>query len=413
MTKPDESKTIPVSPKKPRRWLRRVLWGVSSLLGIAFVLLLSVRAYIFSWTWAEPPECHASWSESQRADLLALDEELRHNKSLAAVPALYWTEEMSHPLVPVLNEHLGNGNIVSIVLNYKEFAAPARRALHKAMISGKGDVLTQQGEPLAIWALRLEMPGLFRELVKRGADVNREYETLMPTVSSSTRTLAIEALASEFIREYGKAGKQELTPAAHRQLLEWLSSCQPDLGRPHLQQSVADAVLFAIIAGTTDAAQWALRHGFRPTPASRHMICCLLCKENQPEALRQLLSEPAFGVETSFPDQFSSTLQFLLTLDDISMREMTKLASLLLESGSDPNFLPQPHGPGEEPTLQKTALLLALEQLATLVQKERADALALIRLLVEHGARLRPGETLPENLPADSHPTLRELRLMD
>ena len=95
------------------------------------------------------------------------------------------------------------------------------------------------------------------------------------------------------------------------------------------------------------------------------------------------------------------------------MREMTELASLLLESGSDPNFLPQPHGPGEEPTLQKTALLLALEQLTTLVQKERADALALIRLLVEHGARLSPGETLPENLPADSHPTLRELRLMD
>ena len=392
---------------------QRNRWGVPPrrihveiVLGILLVAgaLLGVAKYFFGWRDVEPPACHESWNEQQQADLLALDEELRHNKSLAAIPALYWTEEMSHPLVPVLNEYLGDGNIISIVLNYKEFAAPARTALHEVMISGKGDVLTQQGEPLAIWALHLEMPGLFRELVKRGADVNREYETLMPTVSSSTRTLAIEALAAEFIREYGKAGKQGLSPAEHRQLLEWLSGCQPDLGRPHLQQSVADAVLFAFIAGTTDAAQWALRHGFRPTPASRHMICCLLCQENMQTALRELLKESSMRLEICYPGQANTTLQFLMLLEKLPMSDKLELARLLLEAGSDPNILP----PGQE-SCQRSVLALAVEQYTNCQETERKAARELIRLLRQHGATLTPGEKLSGNLSEQDLAELQEL----
>lgn len=341
-----------------------------------------------------------------------MDDELRHNRGLAAVPAAYWDEEMGHPLVPFLNDCLGKGNLLSVALNYREFAEPARKALFVAIITGEGHVLNRRGEPLAVWALRLNKFDLFRELVKRGADVNREYKSLMPTATSATRTPALEVLSAECIAEYGKRGEQTLTPEDHQALLDWLSAYKPELGRPHLDQSVAEAILLGIIAGNSRAAQWALQQGYKPSPNSRNLICCMLCSENYQDALRRLLKEPALGPETHYPGQYCTTLQYLLTLEKLSMRDMLALARILLESGADPNLLPPPAAGGER-NIRKTPLSLALQQLSVRPQEEQADALALIRLLVEHRARLAPGESLPENLPLTAHTTLQQLHLMN
>lgn len=377
--------------KKPRRWLR---W-LAAFVWTLFALLLAARAYVFGWTWGAPPECHEGWSAEHRADLLALDEELRYNRILAAVPAISWEEGMGHPLVPALNACFGSGNFLSVALNYKEFAAPAREALHIVMESGEGNVLTRSGEPLAAWALRLERFELFRELVKRGADVNAEYETLMPIVSSPKRTLAIEVLSAEYIPEYSKSRDSRVPPEAHHQLLDWLGECKPELNRAYLAQSVSDAILLGIMGGTPQAAQWALRQGYMPSPDSRHKICCMLCLENQPESLRELLREDSMRPDVCYSDEGGTALQFLFTLEKLQLRDMRELARILLDAGFESDFTP----PTAVVNWQDSPLHMALAQVAARQPQEQDDAVALIRLLVERGARLRPGETLPDNLP--------------
>ncbi len=379
--------------KKPRRWLR---WLAVFSCGL-FALLVAARAYAFGWTWSSPPECHESWSAERRADLLAMDEELRHNLILAAMPAMFWSEEMGHPLVPALNACFGSGNILSAALNYKEYAAPVREALHTAMRTGEGNVQTRRGEPLAAWAFRLESFDLLRELVKRGADVNAEYQTLMPTVSSSVRTLAIEVLSAEYIPEYSKSRDSRLPAEAHYQLLEWLGECKPELNRAHLAQSVSDAILLGIMGGTPQAALWALRHGYLPSPDSRHKICCMLCLENQPESLRELLREESMRPDVCYSDEGGTALQFLFTLEKLQLRDMLELARILLDAGFEPDFTP----PTAVVNWQDSPLHLALAQVAARQPQEQGDAVALIRLLRERGVRLRPGEKLPDNLPED------------
>lgn len=382
-----------VEPQKPRRWLR---WLAVFSCGL-FALLVAARVYVFGWTWASPPEFHESWNAEQRADLLAMDEELRHNRMLAAVPAICWNEEMGHPLVPLLNACFGAGNVVSAALNYKEFADPARKALFIAMLTGEGDVRTRRGEPLAAWAFRLERFDLLRELVRRGADVNAGYETLMPVVSCPKSTLAIEVLSAEYIPEYSKSRDSRVSPEAHHQLLDWLGTCKPALGRPYLEQSVADAILLGIMGGTPQAALWALRHGYLPSPDSRHKICCMLCLENQPTALRELLREESMRPDVCYSDEGGTALQFLFTLEELQLRDMLELARILLDAGFEPDFTP----PTAVVNWQDSPLHLALAQVAARQPQEQGDAVALIRLLRERGARLRPGEKLPENLPED------------
>ncbi len=380
-------------PAKSHRWLRWLAVFVGGLLA----LLVAARAYVFGWTWGSPPECHGSWSAGQCADLRAMDEELRHNRILAAVPAICWSEEMGHPLVPMLNACFGSGNVLSAALNYKEFAAPARNALHMAMETGAGNVLTSRGEPLAAWALRLERFDLLRELVKRGADVNAEYTTLMPTVTSSTRTLVIEVLSAAYIPEYSKSRERRMPPEAHHQLLDWLGGFKPALDRPHLEQSVEDAILLGIMGGAPQAAQWALRHGYKPSLDCRHLVCSMLCQKNQPESLRELLKEPLMRPATCYSGEACTTLQYLFTLSKLPLRDMLELARILLDAECDPNFVLPPTGE----TWQDSPLRMALGQVVGRQPHEQGDAVALIRLLVGCGARLRPGETLPEHLPAD------------
>lgn len=397
----------PETKKAIRRWL----WWLLAMVLTLFVMLVAVWGYLFGWKKVPPPACHESWSAEQRAELLAMDEELCHNLILATIPSIFWYEdgEMSHPLVPMLNACFGSGNVVSAALNYKEFAAPVREALHMTMETGEGNVTTRRGEPLAAWAFRFECFDLFRELVKRGVDVNAEYRTLMPTVTSSVRTLAIEVLSAEFIPEYSESSCTRLPAEAHHQLLDWLSTCKPLLNQPHLEQSVSDAVCLGIMGGTPQAAQWAMNHGFKPSPDCWHMVCCALCLKNQPAALRNLLQEPAMRPDSSYPGQTCTPLQYLFSaLDKLPLRDMLELTRILLDAGFDPNFVLPPSG---ETTMQDSPLLNALAQVASRQPQEHADALALICLLVEHGARLRPGETLPEHLPEDIRDVLQNQQL--
>ncbi len=392
---------IEASPAQLRnRWpaqRKKMAWILAGVLLLVWVTLMGIHAYFFSWRYFLAPSFHESWSEQQRADLLAMDEELRHNTKLAAVPVFYEVENMGHPLLPLLNDWLGERNVISTTLNYREFVAPAREALHEAIRTGRGDIFTRKGEPLAAWALRLQKPELFLELVKRGANVNREYETIIPLGTCTTRTLTIDALAAEHITER--------TQEEQRRLLHELQAYKPELGQPHLDASVCQAICLAVLDDYPEASLWALHHGYTPSPQSRHQICCLLCLENEQETLRELLKEPSTREEIIYQGQANTTLQFLFMVEKIAMRDKLELARLLLEAGTNPNLLPPP---GED-SCQRSALSLALRLYMNCQQTEQAEAGALIRLLRQHDARLVPGEVLPESLTEQERATLMEL----
>ena len=382
----------PPQPRSRREGLpRKILVWICVGLLLVYGALSGINAYIFGWRKSEPPACHESWSEQQQADLLAMDRELRSNTRLAIIPALYWEEDRKHPLVPILNDWLGKHNALSAALNYKEFVAPVRQALHETMSTGKGDILTSMSEPLAAWALRLQKPALFLELLKRGADVNREYESLMPT-AAHPRTLVIEALSAEhYLIEHKKNALKEKSPEEYLRLLEALQPFGPQLGQQHLEKSVCDAILVATVSGFPEAAQWALRHGYTPSPKSRHLIRSLLCQENMQAALRELLKEPSMKHEICYQEQANTTLQVLMHFEKLPMRDKLELARLLLEAGTDPNLLP----PGPD-SCQKSVLALALKQYTTRQETEQAEARDLIHLLHQHGATLAPADELSE-----------------
>ena len=400
---------IEASPAQlPNRWpaqRKKMAWILAGVLLLVWVTLMGIHAYFFSWRYFSAPSFHESWSEQQRADLLAMDEELRHNTKLAAVPVVYEVENMGHSLVPLLNNWLGERNVASVALNYREFVAPARQALHEAIRTGRGDIFTLRGEPLAAWALRLRKPELFLELVKRGADVNREFETLVPLGTCVTRTLTIEALAAEYITERTQETALGKAQATRARLLHELQAYKPELGKPHLEASVCQAICLAVLDDYPEAAQWALHHGYTPSPQSRHQICCLLCLENEQKTLRELLKEPSMREEIIYQGQANTTLQFLFMVEKIAMRDKQELARLLLEAGTNPNLLPPP---GED-SCQRSALSLALRLYMNCQQTEQAEAGALIRLLRQHDARLVPGEVLSESLTEQERATLMEL----
>ena len=105
---------------------------------------------------------HSSWSEQQRYDLLALDHELRYNPVCAAYgvacfgDGLSWWED-------VLCSHG-----TSLVWGWRRFSLPAREALHEVMTTGRGDVWTVDGYPVALYALRFHKVDLVKALVEHG-----------------------------------------------------------------------------------------------------------------------------------------------------------------------------------------------------------------------------------------------------
>ena len=123
----------------------------------------------------------------------------------------------------------------------------------------------------------------------------------------------------------------------------------------------------------------------------------MLCLENQPTALRELLREESMRPDVCYSDEGGTALQFLFTLEKLQLRDMLELARILLDAGFEPDFTP----PTAVVNWQDSPLHLALAQVAARQPQEQGDAVALIRLLRERGARLRPGEKLPENLPED------------
>lgn len=116
------------------------------------------------WQRTEPPACHPSWSAQQKYELLVLDHELRYNPICAVFGVISPGDGISRL------EQVLSSNGTTLVWGWRRFCKPAREALHKVMATGRGDVYTADGYPVALYALRFHKVELVKALVEHGCD---------------------------------------------------------------------------------------------------------------------------------------------------------------------------------------------------------------------------------------------------
>ncbi len=148
------------------------------------------------WQRMEPPPCHSGWSEQQKYELLALDYELRYNPVCAVFGVIRPGDGMSWL------EHVLGSNGTTLVWGWRRFCKPAREALHEVIATGKGDICTADGYPVALYALRFHKVELVKALVEHGCNPAAPFIAwdafpLKDTVPQSN--LLVETLAGSYM----------------------------------------------------------------------------------------------------------------------------------------------------------------------------------------------------------------------
>ena len=167
--------------------MRRVLIIVGLCAGLLVGAWYAFCLWCGWWQRTDPPSLHPGWSEQQKYDLLALDHELRYNPVCAPFglacfgDGMTWWED-------VLCSH---GS--SLVWGWRRFSQPAREALHEVMSTGRGDVRTKDGYPVALYALRFHRLALVKALVGHG------YRPGAPYVAWDAYALKGKARASNLL----------------------------------------------------------------------------------------------------------------------------------------------------------------------------------------------------------------------
>ena len=162
--------------KKKRSWVVRLLyWVFVAVVGVLGALLLAVVAFwhwVNEWQKVEPPAFHPSWTESQQADLREIDQFYTSNLMSTAILQMLQSNQQEE-----LDKWMRNRVTapVAALINRRNVFKPLREALHETMASGKGDICTPDGTPVAAFALRIHKLDLLREMVKRGCHPGKTY----------------------------------------------------------------------------------------------------------------------------------------------------------------------------------------------------------------------------------------------
>ena len=158
-----------VGKKKRSRAVRCLYWAFVSVVGVLGALLLAAVVFwnwVNAWQKVEPPAFHPSWTESQQADLRELDQFYTSNPMCAAI--LYMLQSDRQEAVEKWKINRLTAPFAAMV-NRRNVFKPLREALHETMATGKGDICTPDGMPVAAYALRLHKLDLLREMGSAGA----------------------------------------------------------------------------------------------------------------------------------------------------------------------------------------------------------------------------------------------------
>lgn len=288
------------SMKKPRKAPDILLFSLNILLVAGW---MSFCYWCNWWQRAEPPAFHASWSRQQRADLLEIDNAMRYSaifNTMAAIAA-----EADAPSVE--ERALYNLSASWLIWRGRRFAKPARWALHEAISTGRGDVYTESGIPVAYFALRLHKMELVKALVERGCNPNAPYiswsaaESIDKPGTLAVSNLLVDSLTGEYFEMTGY-----LSPATRLELLNFLEQHGADTKQiPNARDAALNALLPCLGSdpdgGVTYA--WLLTHGLELDENSLHSHAKLLQDAGASTTLKNLRSKGLLPPPTEQSEQ--------------------------------------------------------------------------------------------------------------
>ncbi|MDO5469831.1 MAG: hypothetical protein Q4F38_00900 [Akkermansia sp.] len=281
--------------------MKRVLLSILAVIAVLAVLLIAAWHlfcyWVNSWQSIEPPVCHESWSEQQKADLLDIDNSLRNSAEIAGLTFFY--EGELAPGTQWLRKRKW-GMIPALLLGRRELCMTARAALHESMRSGKGDILLTTGIPVADFALKFHKFDLLKEFIRRGADPNHVYVPWTAPVASTSGGQS--NLIWETFNGVHLDFETIMPPDTRLELLDFMLAHGGNVASaPNQKLAELYALLPLVSADDNDkglSTAWALRHGLSLNNEHKnfcvnHMQKCnpALLKELQQERLLPATSE--------------------------------------------------------------------------------------------------------------------------
>lgn len=404
--------TAPTRPR--RRFLRWVLYILLALL--ALLLLAAGCGAWWLWGWRLGSlSFHESWSAPQRAELLALADDLRG---------------FQRSIVDHRRRHASDGTYAHLVMHddgsvswgtsslspweeeyvaamsAKFVAAPLMDSLKRMTAKGQDAVSPQEAGLLAQAAIRTLRPQLAAELIRRGADVNAKHVFKNPFD---------EELEGESTFQYAITGNAYFSeasiPLAERlALLDLMLEHGADVTYKKAY-SLLSAYISAAAKDAPDhgaALEWLLSHGLtiESPDEVENAAMTLACQGTLP-AFKRLAQK---GLLPLTPENKARLLRRCLATPDAESE--AKALWLLEELGADPTFTLfysyEDQDDEGNPVIQQKQNAPIIESITRYLpiyktEEECRYALRLLNLLLAHGAHL------PENA-ADTAPTFPALR---
>ena len=218
------------------------------------------------WQRTEPPAFHSSWSQQQRADLLEIDNAMRYNAWFNVLAA--HAAELGGPRMDEREASLLWSSSLWLGWRCRRFAGPARRALHEVMATGRGDVYTESGIPVAYFALWLHKVQLVKALVERGCDPNTPYvawiaaDCIDAPGTPVVGNLLVDALHSEYFEMQNSL----LSPATRLELLDFLEQHGADIQLIPCARNAALNALLPCLGSESDGGAtyaWLVKRGLK------------------------------------------------------------------------------------------------------------------------------------------------------
>lgn len=245
--------------RAPKAW-ELLLLAVNVLLVAGWI---GFGYWCTGWQRTEPPAFHASWSPQQRAELLEIDNAMRYNAMFNALATV--AAESGGPGVEERVRH--SRWATWIAWRGRQFAKPARQALHEVIATGRGDVYTESGIPVAYFALWFHKVELVKALVERGCNPNVPYVTWTAADRADApgtpvaSNLLVDALMGEYFEMTGY-----LSPATRLELLNFLEQHGADVRLIPCARSAATYALVPCLGSDPDGGAtyaWLLKRGLK------------------------------------------------------------------------------------------------------------------------------------------------------
>ena len=334
----NQQPTQPSPPPSPAINIRLIFCIATALSAVYLLLPIAGFAfYIWGWKLGEL-HFHESWTEEQRADFRYIDDCLLHHNTNNYIKLIYDEEPYKSPRDNALaDQNRLNTTMHSLLhkgllLMYKTILRDSRSALKYAARTGKGSIPRHNSfdnMTAAHLAGSYGREGLLRELVRRGANLNTEYDTTNETV--------VDAVFQPSLLP----GELRLPPARRLALLDFLHEQGADIARKENAddsgKTLRNASVHSMLVRSDhgEVLRWLIEHGVTPGKEDDFVPLTLIYLEGSLPMIqdlyrKNLLSDVLEPQET----KQKLLLQVLLNLYDEDAVE--KLRWVLDELGADP-----------------------------------------------------------------------------